>query len=248
MKRIIYLLMFLPFILFSCQKVPEASFSTDTPDTEVGQTVLFDNHSHYSDRFEWDFGDGTTSTESNPAHIFTATNAFKVTLTAFSKGSSSDKSNLTINVMAPTLLEVEVREWTADGNGNVVPNASILLYPTLADWDAQTNSIVEAFTDADGVAVFSNLDPFVYYLDVWEQTHDNYTLRNEDVGWIRTPEVLAHKITGFIAYVDVVNHSSAKGNRPTMIVKKLGRKAIDKNQIPGFSGSWQDLLKRKTSK
>jgi hypothetical protein len=148
--------------------------------------------------------------------------------------------------MVPTLLEIEVREYYSDA---VVPNASIILYPTLSDWDAQTNSVAEALTDTDGIAVFSNLDPFVYYIDVWEKTHDNYTLRNEDVGFIRSPEVVANEITGFIAYVDIVNHDTgAKGTRQQMIVKKFGRIAGDKNQIPGFSGSWQELLKEKAVK
>jgi PKD domain len=244
MKRIIYLFLTVPLFLISCEKTPVASFSTDTNDPVVGVPIGFNNNSHNGDKFEWDFGDGYVSNDVNPVHTFTATGSFDVTLTAFSKGRLSDKAVLTLNIAIPTLLEIEVREWTADGNGNVVPDASILLYPTLADWDKQTNSISEAFTDADGIAVFSNLDPFVYYVDVWEATHDNYQLRSEDVGFVRTPEVLAHKITGFVAYVDIVSHTSGVSKNREMVIKKIGRKASDKNLIPSFSGSWQDLLNR----
>jgi hypothetical protein len=244
MKRIIYLFLTLPIILFSCEKTPVASFSVDTNNPVVGQPVGFNNSSHNGDKFEWDFGDGYVSNEVNPVHTFTATGSFDVTLTATSKGGLSDKAILTLNIAIPTLLEIEVREWSQDGNGNVVPDASIILYPTLTDWDNQTNSVSEGFTDADGVAVFSNLDPFVYYVDVWEATHDNYQLRTEDVGFVRTPEVLAHKITGFIAYVDIANHTSGFNRNHEMVIKKIGRRASEKNLIPGFSGSWQDLLKR----
>ena len=112
----------------------------------------------------------------------------------------------------------------------MVPDASVILYPTLPDWDNQTNSVMEAFTDADGIAVFSNLDPFVYYVDVWEATHDNYQLASEDVGFIRTPQIIPHKINRFIAYVDVATHVKgvARGSRE-MVIIKLERKAVDKS-------------------
>lgn len=235
----------LPLILLSCEKTPVASFSTDTDEPIVGQPVAFNNNSHNGESFEWDFGDGYMSNDSNPVHTFSSTGSFEVTLTVTSKRGGSDMASLTLNVVIPTLLEIEVREWTESGNGNVVPDASVILYPTLPDWDNQTNSVMEAFTDADGIAIFSNLDPFVYYVDVWETTHDNYQLASEDVGFIRTPEVLAHKITSFIAYVDVVSHTSGVSRNREMVVKKIGRKASDKNLIPGFSGSWQDLLNRR---
>ena len=37
--------MLLPLILFSCETSPEAHFSTDTIEPEVGQDVYFDNES-----------------------------------------------------------------------------------------------------------------------------------------------------------------------------------------------------------
>ena len=44
-------------------------------------------------------------------HIFTATGTYEVTLTVNSHGGHSDIASLTLNVMIPTLLEIEV------GNG-----------------------------------------------------------------------------------------------------------------------------------
>ncbi len=245
MKRITYIFLSLSLILFSCHKSPESIFSVDNSAPEVGQTVFFNNNSHNGDSFEWDFGDGFISKESNPTHVFTATGSYEVTLKVTANGGSTDASSLSINVLVPTLLVVEVMEYFSDA---VVPDASVLLYSTLKDWNDQKNSVNEAFTDADGIAVFSNLDPYVYYVDVWEATHDNYQLANEDVGFIRTPEVMTNKITSFAAYVDIVNHTAGISRNREMVVKKMGRKASDKNLIPGFSGSWQDLLKRRVSK
>lgn len=248
MKRLTYLFLSLTLILFSCHKdpaPPTALFSVDITDPEVGQTVYFNNESHNGDTYEWDFGDGSGSSDMNPAHAYTATGAYDVKLTVTSGHGLTDNSSLTLNVMVPTLLQIEVDEYFS---GNPVANASVRLYPTLDDWKAQTGLVMEAYTDVDGIAVFSGLDPFVYYVDVWEATHDNYQLASEDPGFITTPQVITHKITGFVAYVDIVTHASGVSRNRDMIVKKLGRKASDKNLIPGFTGSWQDLLNRAVKK
>ena len=248
MKRIIYILMALPLILFSCEKSPVASFSIDTNEPVVGQPLAFNNNSHNGEKFEWDFGDGYASNESNPVHTFTSTGTFEVTLTVTSRGGHTDMASLTLTVVIPTLLEIEVREYYSN---DLIPDASIILFPTLTDWNNQKNSIVEGFTDANGVAVFSDLDPFVYYVDVWEATHDNYTLASEDVGFIRTPEILAHRITRFIAYVDVVAHTKGAATRAReYVIKKLERKAADKPQPVSDSETenWRELYNRRVNK
>jgi hypothetical protein len=245
MKGIICVSLVLSLFLCSCESNPEAFFSTDTSEPEVGQEVIFINNSRNSIRFEWDFGDGYISNEENPGHFFTATGPYVVTLTAISKSGLEDKATLALNVMIPTLLEIEVREYNAE---YTVADASVILYPTISDWDAQKNMISEGFTDAGGIVVFSNLDPFVYYVDIWEKNHDNYALRGEDVGFVRTPEILPHKINRFTAWVDYVVHSTgkAKGNR-SVVIKKLERKPVDKKQFTydTLSDDWKVLFNRR---
>jgi hypothetical protein len=128
-----------------------------------------------------------------------------------------------IEVLIPTLLEVEVLEYY---DKYPVGNASVILYPTLSDWDNETNSISEGFTDGTGKVVFSDLDNFVYYVDVWEADHNNYTLRDEDVGFIRTDQIRPHEINRFIAYVDFVSGGKGDGTRDrTLKIKRLERKS-----------------------
>ena len=245
MKTIIYLSLVLPLFLLSCESTPEAHFSTDTIDPEVGQEVFFNNDSQNATRFEWDFGDGYISNDKNPGHIYTGTGTFEVTLTAISKSGLDDKASLTLEVMIPTLLEIEVIECFHE---YIVPDASVILYSSLTDWDAQTNIFSEGFTDANGIVVFSDLDPFVYYVDVWEQDHDNYALRGEDAGFVRTPVIIPHKINRFVAWVDYVEHGKgiARGSR-TVVIKKLERRAVDKRQSTSDSGTegWQELYNRR---
>jgi PKD repeat protein len=249
MKKIIYLSLFLPFFFFSCQsKIPQAQFHTDKINPEVGQVLLFTNDSRHAVRFEWDFGDGFGSKEANPSHIYTGTGPYVVNLTAFSKNGLSDEASLSLNVMIPTLLGIEVREYYSE---DLIPDASVYLYPSITDWDAQTNRIAEGLTDANGIVVFSNLDPFVYYVDVYDATHNNYALRNEDVGFIRTPEILPNQINWFIAWVDTVAQDKGAGRGARkIIIKKLGRKAADKISPTVDSGfqSWQELYNRRAGK
>lgn len=57
---------------------PIAQFTS----TSQNNTVQFQNTSINSTEYDWDFGDGTTSTMENPTHIFTANGNYNVTLTA----------------------------------------------------------------------------------------------------------------------------------------------------------------------
>jgi hypothetical protein len=249
MKKILFLLLIIPVIFISCEKtyIPVAVFHTDTVEPEVGHDVIFYNDSKDAERFEWDFGDGYVSNEPNPVHAFNATGVYEVKLTAISKSNMQDIASITLTVMIPTLLEITVLEYY---DQYTVPGASIILYPTLGDWDAQTNAITEGFTDQSGVAVFAGLANADHYVDVWEQNHDNYALRAEDPEFIHIMEIVPHQINRFDAYVDYVVHTAgAKGAR-SMVIKKLERKAdnVVKPPLNPSQENWFDLYNRRVNK
>jgi PKD repeat protein len=60
-----------------------AGFSSNTPIT-VGGTAVFTNTTTGSGpiTYTWDFGDGNTSTDEHPEHVYAAPGAYVVTLTA----------------------------------------------------------------------------------------------------------------------------------------------------------------------
>jgi len=243
MKRIIYMFLVLPLILISCESIPEAQFSADTDEPEVGQDVIFTNESHNAVDFSWDFGDGYVSDEENPVHTFTGTGTFDVVLTVISKNGLEDKATITIKVMIPTLLEIEVLEYYDE---YFVPDASVRLYPTLIDWEEESNMETEGYTDADGLVVFSHLGPWVYYVDVWEKDHSNYDLKLENVDFIRTDEIIPHKINRFTAWVDYTG-ATEKGttkDQKSIVIKKFERRAVDKNQPSVTTDDWQTLYNK----
>jgi hypothetical protein len=222
MKRILYLIIILPLLLSSCEMIPEALFYVDKLEPFVGEEVFFTNQSFNAVSFEWNFGDGTYSNAVDPVHVYTGSGSFQVELKAFSESGLSANAYQTIDVRIPTLLEIEVLEYY---DKYPVKNASVILYPTLSDWDNEKNAINEGFTDADGKVIFSGLGRKVYYADIWEAHHNNYTLRNEDVAFIRIPEIIPNQINRFVAYVDYVEGTKSDGKRDrTMVIKSIGRK------------------------
>lgn len=193
-------------MLSSCDLQPEAYFSSDRITAEIGEDVYFFNGSYNATDYEWDFGDGTWSDAYEPVHSFNASGIFTVVLTAYSSSGDVDRSYLDIEVLSPTMLEVEVLEYY---DQYPVAGASVILYPTERDWDDETNAIVEGFTNSSGKVVFTNLQPRVYYVDVWHATHNNYTLRNEDVGFIMTDKLEKNQLNQFTAWVDYTGTKGA---------------------------------------
>lgn len=248
MKKIIYLTLILPLFIFSCESTPEAFFHIENSDPSVGEEIFFINDSHNGKEYEWDFGDGYISYDKNPGHIYTGTGTYEVVLTVTSKKGLSDEASMIIDVAIPTLLEIEVLEYYEE---YPVEDASVILYPGIDDWDREENAVSEGFTDIDGIVVFSDLESIEYYVDVWEASHDNYALRDENVDYIRTPEILQHKINRFIAYVDKVIRSKGDGRRDTAyVIKKLERKVTDKKQPLADTGSddWQSIFNKRVIK
>lgn len=244
MKKTIFIAILLPLVMGSCEMNPEAYFSATPGDPVVGEEVLFTNNSIHAESCEWDFGDGYISNEIHPSHVYSASGTFTVILKVWSAGGLTDEAVLDIIVKIPTLLEIEVLEYYDE---YPVEGASVVLYPTLDDWDNETNMIYEGFTDGDGKVVFSHLERAVYYTDIWEATHDNYALRDEDVGFIRTPEILPNKINRFIAYVDYVDHGKGTGRRSSnIVIKRLERKMSDKRQAIPYPGDsdWKELYEK----
>jgi hypothetical protein len=247
MKKIFYFTLFLPVFLFSCSKDPEADFFIELDKPKIGQEIFFHNTSQNAETYEWDFGDGYISTEKHPVYKYNLTGSYEVTLTAYNKKGVADKALLILDVVEPSLLVVEVLEYWDE---YPVEDASVILYPSLTDWDNQENMIIEGFTDEDGIVVFSDLDPIVHYVDVWEENHDNYLLKQEDLLFIMTQQIVPDKIQWFVAWVDYVEHGKGTRGDRTIVLKKLERKADGKSYPGTYKGpkDYEYLLNKSVKK
>jgi len=77
-----------------------ASF-TYKVDTSNFMQVTFTNASSNFSTVAWDFGDGGTSTENNPVHIYTAVGSYTVTLTAIAPSGGTDSYHQDITISDP---------------------------------------------------------------------------------------------------------------------------------------------------
>lgn len=85
-------------IISQANIIPTAKFSYKTAHP---LKVVLTNTSTNATSYEWDFGDGNTSTEKNPTHRYNGIGVYKITLVAKS-GSKSDIYQTNVTIEAPS--------------------------------------------------------------------------------------------------------------------------------------------------
>ena len=234
MKKFIPITIITMLLLASCVRYPHADFYTSDVVAEEFEIIYFYNNSIDYDYVEWDFGDGSMSTNPNPSHHYEYEGIYTVTLTAVGVNGHIDQSSIRIEILIQTKLEITVLEYWDEYH---VADASIILYPSLYDWEHETNpvtdaygDVLEVFTNNQGVATISGLNAVSYWLDVWHTDYNNYLLAEEDEYFIRTLPLEPNMINTFVAYVDLIESKSKKEGRniSQFRIKKLERTLKDK--------------------
>ena len=81
-----------------CFAFPTSDFSISTDNGYAPLSVQFTDLSKNATAWNWDFGDGTTSTEKSPNHTYSSAGTFNANLTAINVNGTSSK-NMTITVL-----------------------------------------------------------------------------------------------------------------------------------------------------
>ncbi len=68
---------------------PQAAFSLNYGVSCVGLSVTLNNLSVHADQYFWDFGDGTSTTQTSPVHVYNIPGNYTLSLTAFKNNCSS---------------------------------------------------------------------------------------------------------------------------------------------------------------
>ncbi len=85
-------------VTITCQN-PTAGFTTQV----TNATAVFTDGSILPSTYSWDFGDGTTSTDANPTHVFPGSGTYQVCLTVTNFcGSNTTCQNLVISCQPPS--------------------------------------------------------------------------------------------------------------------------------------------------
>lgn len=83
------------------------SYSVSQP-----RKVTLINKSVDADYYKWDFGDGETSTDAAPVHIYAKQGAYRIKLTASTKQGKSNETYADVTVKDPTACYVSGYEYT----------------------------------------------------------------------------------------------------------------------------------------
>lgn len=106
MRKILFYSMCLA-VFAACSR-PISKFSVAPGERKAPVVVKFTNESEKADRYEWEFGDGGTSSEAEPEHRYTQSGNYIVKLKAF-KGTKMTTKEERIQIQPPTECLVEIQ-------------------------------------------------------------------------------------------------------------------------------------------
>ena len=244
MKRLLNILPILALLIASCNREPYADGFVEPSQNYVGMPFKFTDLSSNTDYVEWDFDDGTPiSSDYISYHSFIDPGFYDVTLRAFGTKGGVSSTSFTVEVWGAE-LKIIVQLWTPEGQpeGYLVPGASVILYPTKEDWINQTNPVEQVengvivedlITDRNGEVYFTDLSYHEYYVDVWEQNHDNYQLQADGWIWVETqiPDMNYNQV--FVAYVDYYADGKKSTARTSDRPSVRDQKTSGENRVPG---------------
>jgi PKD repeat protein len=165
---------------------PVSSFGFTVNNNVVNFTSSSTITTGYITNFNWDFGNGSTSTLQSPIHTFAASNTYLVTLTATGIGGCTGASSQNVTVVVPPSVSTNVSAFTVSAaqclknngyqftNGSVVTGTNIsyswnfndgttstLVSPTHTFTAAGSYNVILTVTSSAGTSV-SNQNVVVY--------------------------------------------------------------------------------------
>ena len=159
-------------ITVSISAKPIADFTSTSPAVLPNTTVYFTNNSTNANSYNWDFGDGNTSTDINPWHAYSGLGTYTVTLTAS-------------NGNCPDSILTQVVEVISDVGINENSNNQIKLFPNpftnqiTVNGLSKENANIQIF-DVNGKVVYStqtNGQTTIVLTDVNHLAKGTYVLR-----------------------------------------------------------------------
>lgn len=103
-------------LMAGCATLPTTDFSFSPTDVIQYDEVTFTNMSLDADSYAWDFGDGSTSTEMSPTHVFKTAGTFTVKLVATNAdGETPLEKTVTVSEHVSTYM-LDDTEFTIDAD------------------------------------------------------------------------------------------------------------------------------------
>jgi PKD repeat protein len=153
---------------------PSAVAGADRTSVNTGQTVNFSSAGSSDPdgtiaSYSWNFGDGTSSTQANPSHIYNTVGSFTATLTVTDNGGATNSSSIVITVQQAVSDTIYVKSISMslvssgrntsaravitvyDSNGAPRPNATVT-----GNWSGLTTGGFTGTTNTSGQLVVTS--------------------------------------------------------------------------------------------
>ncbi len=145
---------------------PVANFSSNVTEGFSPLTVQFTDSSENADEWNWDFGDGTDSTDQNPTHTYSAAGNYTVNLTVSNvNGTDSIESIITVTA-APVLPVANFSSNVSSGSAPLTVQFNDLSEDaTEVNWDFDNNGVVDS-TDRNPIYTYVSAGNFTANLTV----------------------------------------------------------------------------------
>ena len=151
--------------------------------SQAGLIISFSNTSQNAISYLWDFGDGNTSTETNPVHTFSADGTYLVSLTSASEMCGNDvfTETLVLNTIGISEPEsansLQVFPNPSNGNFNIratfdLEDVTVKLYNLQGKLIIETNVGSVSKDNAINIST-ENLTAGMYFLDI-SSSQENY--------------------------------------------------------------------------
>ena len=154
----------------SVSAAPTVNASANVTTILVGGTVTFSSAGSGATSYSWDFGDGNSSTQTNPSHTYSSSGIFTVTLTGTLNG-CSNTSQLTINVGA-----VNIEDVNLENSISVIPNPNNGNFEILFDLNEFQELNLEIHNSIGQLIISEDLD-------IIKTTRINYDLTDFPTGF-----------------------------------------------------------------
>ncbi len=218
------------------REVPDAKFIADTTQGCYPLTIQFTNHSDGGSVFNWDFGDGNTSTDRNPVHTFYNPGKYLVTMVAPGPDNVDGEYQMDINVH-----DHPVAEFSYSPDIIYIPDDLLRCYSLSVDAERYLWDFGDEGTSTD-------VNPLHIYKE--EGVYDLSLIVENKYGCLDTivkPQAITTVLQGFVTFPnsfmprpDGGNANSIGGGETNTVFRPIYRD-VDQYQIQIFN-RWGQLI------
>ncbi|MDG2226525.1 MAG: gliding motility-associated C-terminal domain-containing protein [Flavobacteriales bacterium] len=167
--------------------VPNADFDLSVNPISLGETlVITNNSSNGAVSYLWDLGDGTTSTNVNPAITYNAEGSYTVCLTAYTATNCQDTACQTVEVIEEVESVIGIPTAFSPNNdshndvlyvrGSGIESFTLMIYNRYGEKVFETNDLANGW-DGTYKGELQNTGVFAYYLEYEYVNGDKNSLK-----------------------------------------------------------------------